>query len=346
MPGAAPQGASVPRTTAPATTGALPVAPGAADAQVVAPDSNAWKVSEIEAEQARCVRVLRGLDIVAKPIAPLKEHECGAPAPLELISVGKSPQVTFYPTVIVTCDMAAALHQWIGRDLQPVARKLLGGEIIRIETMSSYSCRTAYGRKNARLSEHGKANAVDIKSFLTTTGAGSEVLADWGPTGLEIAAQVAAAKKLEAEKAATAVQMHKTPSALAAKPPATAGVATGSVVLPNRVTTPTTRSEISIGTTPAGAQTGNPGGSIGLSIPNDGGKDLGLRQGTSTPLRLGGPKPDAAPFTPGARTDFLRAAHDAACRVFGTVLGPEANAAHRNHFHVDMAVRRLKGICE
>ena len=36
----------------------------------------------------------------------------------------------------------------------------------------------------------------------------------------------------------------------------------------------------------------------------------------------------------------------AACRHFGTVLGPEANEAHRNHFHLDMAERKVKRICE
>jgi hypothetical protein len=44
--------------------------------------------------------------------------------------------------------------------------------------------------------------------------------------------------------------------------------------------------------------------------------------------------------------DFLRAAHRAACKTFGTVLGPEANNAHKNHFHVDMAERPRGAICE
>ena len=44
---------------------------------------------------------------------------------------------------------------------------------------------------------------------------------------------------------------------------------------------------------------------------------------------------------------FLRAIHKAACTVFATVLGPEANRAHKNHFHLDMAVRRHNTtICE
>jgi hypothetical protein len=34
---------------------------------------------------------------------------------------------------------------------------------------------------------------------------------------------------------------------------------------------------------------------------------------------------------------FLRAIHSSACKRFGTVLGPEYNAAHRDHLHVDMS---------
>ena len=40
------------------------------------------------------------------------------------------------------------------------------------------------------------------------------------------------------------------------------------------------------------------------------------------------------------RAAFLREVHDGACQIFGTVLGPEANAAHKNHFHLDMTERR------
>ncbi len=38
---------------------------------------------------------------------------------------------------------------------------------------------------------------------------------------------------------------------------------------------------------------------------------------------------------PNAR-NFLHAVHDAGCRRFHVVLGPDANALHRNHFHFDM----------
>lgn len=34
---------------------------------------------------------------------------------------------------------------------------------------------------------------------------------------------------------------------------------------------------------------------------------------------------------------FLRRLHQSACKRFGTVLGPDYNSAHANHFHLDMA---------
>ena len=67
---------------------------------------------------------------------------------------------------------------------------------------------------------------------------------------------------------------------------------------------------------------------------------------------LGGPNADLnGVASPGPdlndRTSrFLRAAHSSACRRFGTVLGPEANEAHRNHFHLDMAERKRSNYCE
>jgi hypothetical protein len=44
--------------------------------------------------------------------------------------------------------------------------------------------------------------------------------------------------------------------------------------------------------------------------------------------------------------EFVRKVHDDACNIFGTVLGPEANDAHKDHFHLDMKKRRRSALCE
>ncbi len=46
------------------------------------------------------------------------------------------------------------------------------------------------------------------------------------------------------------------------------------------------------------------------------------------------------------RSRFLHEVHDGACKIFGTVLGPGANAAHKNHFHLDLAPRRHSSYCQ
>lgn len=42
---------------------------------------------------------------------------------------------------------------------------------------------------------------------------------------------------------------------------------------------------------------------------------------------------------------FLREVRDGACRIFGTTLSPDYNAAHRDHFHLDMADRSTGALC-
>jgi len=41
-----------------------------------------------------------------------------------------------------------------------------------------------------------------------------------------------------------------------------------------------------------------------------------------------------------AEAKFLRLAHDGGCKMFSTVLGPEANDAHRSHLHMDLQDRK------
>ncbi|WP_052699295.1 extensin family protein [Hyphomicrobium sp. 99] len=48
-----------------------------------------------------------------------------------------------------------------------------------------------------------------------------------------------------------------------------------------------------------------------------------------------------------ALSSFLHQAHDDACEIFGTVLGPDTNDAHHDHFHLDMKARQQKrSLCQ
>ena len=238
---------------------------------------------------------------------------------MQLVSVGSNPPITFSPPAILTCDMIAALHKWLQSEVQPLARKHLGTPVVSIKTMSSFSCRNAYGRAKTRLSEHGRVNALDFGAFLTANGETTMVVADWGPNGREIAAE---AVKRQAEAAA---------SARKGKTPAEGPRPAVQEPLQAATTIPLPIPRITIGPRPSGA-------------PAD---DAMTGLGWAPPSRLGGPKEaDATAPGPNGKAAFLRAAHKAACGIFSTVLGPEANRDHNNHFHLDMAERKSGNICK
>jgi hypothetical protein len=74
------------------------------------------------------------------------------------------------------------------------------------------------------------------------------------------------------------------------------------------------------------------------------------RQAQAVPDAVGGgdARRDIAPSDSAMTKEgrFLRSTHEGACGIFGTVLGPEANEAHRNHLHLDLAARRRGAFCE
>jgi hypothetical protein len=276
-----------------------------------------WNQADIDAAKLRCVALLKNLDIVAIPAGPVREGDCGAPAPVQLISVGTAPQVSLSPPPLVTCDMAAALDGWLKNEVQPAAREILGGPVIRIEVMSAYSCRTAYARLKAKLSEHGRANALDIAMFVTERGEIAQLRSDWGDTDRDVLARTAIAAKDAAGNA-----------------PKTAPI----------------EGESDTVTSLAAASKNDLEGANAAARPASALPGLGLAATApaltlAPPSRLGGPRQAGEPKAP-PRQRFLHRIHAGACRHFGTVLGPEANEAHRNHFHVDMAERPVKRICE
>lgn len=304
------------------------VAGSATGAQPAPARPDQWSEAEIKQARMHCDAILKGVDAVITPEDPIKEGECGSPVVYRLSSISKSPAVEISPPVVLTCDMVATLDKWVRREVQPSARALIGGPIVKIDTMSSYSCRNAYGRTKTRLSEHGKANAIDISSFATARDTVT-VLAGWGPTERELKA-IAAKKEAERAAAAAAAQsgakapLTQLPQPAQPAPQPNPGMLTGvpGVVVPAPGTSP--------GTQP----------SFGLA-----------------PTRLGGPNakdqrqsaPPALPSAPASadpKSKFLKQIHAAACRHFGTVLGPEANNAHKNHFHLDMAQRNRGSFCE
>lgn len=328
------------------------------------PDLTKWRDEEIAEERARCEVILKDLPVVTEPDDPVRKGECGAIAPVSLVSVGKDPAVRLVPPATVTCDMVAAMAQWIEKDVQPTAREILGAPITRMNIIGHYSCRYALGRTSKRLSEHGLANALDIRDFVTERGENVDLTRDWGLTARDIAARIAAEAAAEvARKAAAAaadeVARRAAKEARDAAPKGAQKVA--KLAAGNPMPEPASMISGNVGAEAGGGalsrseirraqrdarRRGRPSrlGKRAVSADADISR-AGAAPGRNSPAaRPASPPPEAE--KPSPRRRFLRQIHAKACGTFGTVLGPEANEAHRNHFHVDMAKRRYRNYCE
>jgi hypothetical protein len=79
----------------------------------------------------------------------------------------------------MTCPLAANFSAWARYAVRPAAKQYLGSDLVRIETMGTYSCRNIGGGRSGRLSEHARANAVDISAFVLRDGRRISVLNGW-----------------------------------------------------------------------------------------------------------------------------------------------------------------------
>lgn len=70
----------------------------------------------------------------------------------------------------MTCPLAQNFAAWARYAVKPAARLYFGSDVVKIETMGTYSCRNIYGGRSGRLSQHAFANAVDVSAFVLADG--------------------------------------------------------------------------------------------------------------------------------------------------------------------------------
>lgn len=108
---------------------------------------------------------------------------CGAIQPF-VMSAALDGAVTLHPPAVLRCPMIPTTEQWIEQVVRPAARRRLGADLVRIEVAGSYSCRTRNSIPGARMSEHGRANALDVRGFVLSDGRVVTVKKNWrGPRG-------------------------------------------------------------------------------------------------------------------------------------------------------------------
>jgi len=88
---------------------------------------------------------------------------------LEAVVLPDKHRVAIKPSAILRCEMASAVADWIRTEMAKLA-KGLGSDISEFDNFDSFECRGRNRIAGARLSEHGRANALDIRSFTLANG--------------------------------------------------------------------------------------------------------------------------------------------------------------------------------
>jgi hypothetical protein len=96
---------------------------------------------------------------------------CGGPdvVQLERIILPDDTDVAIEPPATLRCETAEAVVSLVRQDLAPAAA-VMGSALRAIENFDSYDCRGRNRVPGAKLSEHGLANALDIRSVRLEDG--------------------------------------------------------------------------------------------------------------------------------------------------------------------------------
>jgi hypothetical protein len=93
--------------------------------------------------------------------------ECGAEdvVTLHAIMLPERGRVAVTPPAILRCSTAEMFVRWVREDLSPAAAGL-GAPLVAIDNFDSYECRGRNRVVGAQVSEHGHANAIDVRALV------------------------------------------------------------------------------------------------------------------------------------------------------------------------------------
>ena len=131
--------------------------------EAAGPDFNSDAVtSEPSACRAR-LEAIAVIDAMPRLIGP---GACGGGDMVQLnaVRLAKDARIVVKPAPIIRCEMAESFASWIRDEAAP--RVNASGTALRsVDTYDDFNCRGRNRIIGAQISEHGKGNAVDVRSF-------------------------------------------------------------------------------------------------------------------------------------------------------------------------------------
>ncbi len=116
------------------------------------------------------------IGVAEEPVSSSQSRLCGISNPVRVSEVSG---VVLSQQPLLNCSAARALNKWVSSGAKP-AMSDLNSRLESIRVVAHYACRTRNSQRGARISEHGKGNAIDIAGFRLASGQEVSVLKDWG----------------------------------------------------------------------------------------------------------------------------------------------------------------------
>lgn len=136
-----------------------------------------WQPPAESPERFRqCVMTLRAEGAQVEPLADRRfDNGCSATSAVKMVAIG----IPVTNLGAVKCGLAEPFVRWVRQDVPALAQRWLGSDVVRIESFGTFACRPVNNQAGNRLSEHGRANAVDIAAFRLRDGRRISVKDGW-----------------------------------------------------------------------------------------------------------------------------------------------------------------------
>jgi hypothetical protein len=136
--------------------------------EAAGPDFNSAEVSSAPTQCDQRLQAIAVMEPMPRLIGP---DLCGGEDMVRLNSVvlADGARIALKPSPVLRCTFAEALVSWLRDEASPRADKL-GAALRTVETYDDFECRGRNRVAGAKLSEHGKGNAIDLRAFILADG--------------------------------------------------------------------------------------------------------------------------------------------------------------------------------
>ena len=124
-------------------------------------------------ELSACQQRLTPDFVLMHPLAPIiGPGSCGAEdvVSLDAVLLKDGQRIALAPAPTLRCPMAEAVARWVREEVAPAAAATFGSPAHNIVAGASYECRGRDRVPDAKLSEHGRANALDLRGLTLASG--------------------------------------------------------------------------------------------------------------------------------------------------------------------------------